>query len=31
MHLQAAFFQASSKFGPEGFSLLLGPAVHQMA
>jgi hypothetical protein len=29
MQFQVAFFQARLKFGPEGFSLLLGPAVHQ--
>ena len=29
VHLEAALFQASLKFGLEGFSLLLGPAMHQ--
>jgi hypothetical protein len=29
MHLQAAFFQAGFKLGLNGFSFLLGPAVHQ--
>src|SRR5271157_949752 len=29
MHLQAALFQAGLKIGLNGFSFLLGPAVHQ--